>query len=443
MNKYLRKLLKIAVPLMISNVIAQVQMLIDRIFLGQMNTLYMSALGNVNTPLWMSMSVCFTLVTGASILISQNVGADDKDNIHSYAASMFKWNNVLPVLMFFFWFFFGEHVFKLLGVSESIMPYCKGYVRYFAPIYLIVGIEGSFNVIMQTSNYTKPLVYFGALRAGLNIILDYIMIFGKFGFPEMGIEGAAMATTISEYAGLLLTVHIVIKSKELFTRPSLKSIIRSPLKPFLTSAKLGINVAVEDFVWNLGNLAIIRILNSINELAAGIYSIVLSIEIIVVVLVVSLGNATMTLTGEARGNRNLKQFREICKIAYLACIGITTVSLAVSLAIPQLLLSLFTKDTAIITGCGIYLALISFNLYGKSANIIIGNGIRGSGNTIWMLKTQFLGLAFIVGFCSLFVYVFNWGIAGVFLAVIVDEIARALINFAKLKGIMKHWDSLK
>ena len=76
-KKYLPGLLNIAVPIMLSNLISQLQMLIDRIFLGHVNSMYMSALGNVTSPMWTTMSFCFSIVTGASILISQSVGAGD------------------------------------------------------------------------------------------------------------------------------------------------------------------------------------------------------------------------------------------------------------------------------------------------------------------------------------------------------------------------------
>ena len=101
-KKHLQKLMIIAVPIMLSNIISQLQMIIDRMFLGQMNTLYMSALGNVTAPMWTTMSFCFTIVIGASILISQNVGAGDHEKSESYAASLIKWNNILPILLFFF-----------------------------------------------------------------------------------------------------------------------------------------------------------------------------------------------------------------------------------------------------------------------------------------------------------------------------------------------------
>lgn len=439
-KKYLQKLMIIAVPIMLSNIISQVQMIIDRIFLGQMNTLYMSALGNVTAPMWTTMSFCFTIVMGASILISQSVGAGDNEKVESYAASMIKWNNILPVLLFFFWLLGGEYVLRAMGVSEDIMPMCLGYMRFFAPTFLIVGIESSFSVIMQTSNYTKPLVFYGIIRAGLNILLDWLLIFGRFGLPQLGIEGAAIATTIAEYGGCLFAFAVVVLNKSLKTKPSLKKVISAPSKPFLSSVKLGINAGLEDLAWNMGNLIIIRILNSIDVKAAGIYSIVFSVEVLAVVVIGAIGSGTMTLSGEAKGSGDIRQFSGVCKIAYLLCAGVAAIFLIISLIFPENILSLFTKDEKIITGCGIYLLLVCLNLFGKSGNIIIGSGIRGSGNTRWMFFTQIFGTFFVVGCACLFVYALDFGMTGVFLAVMADEAVRAVINLFKLRNILHDWD---
>ena len=160
-SNYVRPLLTIAVPIILSNIISQLQMLIDRAFLGHMDKMYMSALSNVSSPIWTTMSFCFSIVIGASIMISQRVGAGENEKTHEYAASMLKWNNVIPVLLFMFWLFLSEPVFRLMGVSDNLMPMCLEYVRFYAPIFLIVGLEASSIVIMQTSNYTKPLVWYG------------------------------------------------------------------------------------------------------------------------------------------------------------------------------------------------------------------------------------------------------------------------------------------
>ena len=434
---YSKRLLTIAVPIMLSNLISQIQMLIDRMFLGHMNKLYMSALGNVSSPLWTTMSFCFSLVIGASIMISQGVGAGNKEDTEQYAAAMMKWNNVIPFLLFFFWLIFAKPVFIAMGVSENVLPMCLEYTRFFLPIFLVVGLEASSMVIMQTSNYTKPLVYFGIVRSGLNVFLDWVLIFGKFGFPALGIKGAAIATTIAEYAGCAYAIYIFVTSKKLPTRPSLKAVMMAKIKPFIVSAKLGINTAFEDFAWNFGNLMMIRILNAINEMAAGIYSIIFGVEILVVVIIGAIGNGTMTLTGEATGKRDVRQYKGVCMIAYGMCVIVALVMLVVCLICPKQLISLFTSDKAIIETCGLYLILMCINLYGKSANIIIGNGIRGSGDTKWMFYVQIFGTIFVIACASFFVFVLKFGIAGVFFAVIADELVRSIINLSKFIRITK------
>lgn len=434
---YLNRLLKLAIPIIISNIISQVQMVVDRAFLGQKNPLYMSALGNVNSPIWMTISFCFSLSVGASILISQGIGAGNEENTEKYASAMMKWNNVIPILLFIFWLLCPQYLFRLMGVSENVMPFCLTYTRYYAPIFLVVGLEASSTVIMQTSNYTKPLVFYGAVRAGLNVILDWLLIFGNLGFPEWGIKGAAVATMISEYAGCIYAFYIFVTSKKLITRPSLKAIVSARLRTFVESAKLGLNAALEDFAWNLGNLMLITILNTIDEMAAGIYSMIFSIEVLVVVVVGAIGNGTLTLTGEAKGRKDVKEFKGICVVAYGISVILAVIMLIVCLLFPRSIIGLFTKDTAIITICSSYLIFMCLNLYAKSANMIIGSGIRGSGDTKWMFMSQIFGTFFVVGCASLFVFVLKLGIIGVFLAVIVDEIVRAFINLLHFLRLAK------
>ena len=80
-TEYKNKLVKIFVPIMLSSLISQIQMFIDRIFLGRMNILYMSAVGNATAPVWTTMAFVYSLSMGASILISQSVGEKDIERL--------------------------------------------------------------------------------------------------------------------------------------------------------------------------------------------------------------------------------------------------------------------------------------------------------------------------------------------------------------------------
>ena len=435
-SEYKNRLVKIFVPIMLSNLISQIQMFIDRVFLGRMNILYMSAVGNATAPVWTTMSFVFSLSMGASILISQSVGEKDIDKAKQYAASMVKYHNVIPILLFIFWTFCSPFVFKMMGVSPNVMDLCVTYTRLYAPVFLILGLGASYSVVFQTSNYTKPLVTYGIIRSVLNIFLDYVLIFGKLGFPRMEIAGAALGTTIAEYIGAFYMMYVTIaKRKKFFTSPGLKQILHAEIMPYLRSIKLGVNTALEDLLWNAGNLCIIRILNAINEVAAGIYSMVFTVEVIFVVIIGSIGNGTLTLTGEATGAKDFKLYRNIVKTAIKWSFLVAAFALIFISIFPRLTLSLFTTDEAVIEMSVIYIILVAANLFGKSGNIITGNGIRGYGNTRWMLITQIMGTCTVVGLAALFVFVFKFGIIGVFIAVLCDEAIRAVINFIRFLRI--------
>ena len=434
--EYKNKLVKIFVPIMLSNLISQVQMIIDRIFLGRMDILYMSAVGNATAPMWTTMSFIYSLSTGASILISHAVGEKDLEKAKNYAASMVKFHNVIPVLMFFFWLFCTPLVFKIMGVSQNVMKLCVTYTRIYAPVFLILGLGASYGVVFQTSNYTKPLVTYGILRSGLNIILDYVLIFGKFGFPRMEIAGAALGTTIAEYCGAFYLLYVTIDKKDnFFTSPGFKRIAGAKILPYLQSIKLGVNTALEDLLWNVGNLCIIRILNTISETAAGIYSMVFTVEILFVVIIGSIGSGTLTLTGEATGAKDHKLYRDVVKTSIKWSFLVAAFALIFISIFPRLTLSLFTTDKEVIEMSVIFIILVAANLFGKSGNIIVGNGIRGYGDTKWMLFTQILGTVGVVGLAALFVFVFKMGMLGVFVAVMCDEGLRAVINFIRFLRI--------
>lgn len=433
---YKNKLMKIFFPIMLSNLISQVQMLIDRVFLSNLDILYMSAVGNATAPVWTTMSFIFSLSIGGSILISQSVGEKNIETAKEYAASLIKFHNVLPVLLFFFWMFFSPQVFTLMGVSENVKELSVTYTRLFAPCFLIIGLGSSYTVVFQTSNYTKPLITYGIIRSGLNILLDYLLIFGNWGFPRMEIAGAALATTIAEFAGALYLAYIVItQKKKFFTSPGIKRILKSKIGLYFKSIKLGINSACEDLLWNIGNLCIIRILNTIDERAAGIYSMVFTVEILIVVIIGALGNATLTVTGEATGAKDHKLYRDVVKTSVKWSFLVAAFALIFISVFPRFTLSIFTKDKEIIEMSVIYIILVAVNLFGKSGNIIIGSGIRGFGDTKWMFFTQALGTVGVVSLSALFVFVFKLGMIGVFLAVLCDEAIRALINFFRFLRI--------
>ena len=153
----------------------------------------------------------------------------------------------------------------------------------------------------------------------------------------------------AEYVCAIYLMYITITKKDkFFTSPSLKRILGTKFRPYLKSIKLGLPTACEDLLWNLGNLCIIRILNTIDERAAGIYSMVFTVEILFVVVIGAIGSGTLTLTGEATGAKDMKLYLNVVKTAVKWSFLVAAFALIFVSIFPRLTLSLFTTDKEVI-----------------------------------------------------------------------------------------------
>ncbi len=433
----------IAIPIMLSNLISQLQMVIDRIFIGRLSVESMSAVGNASTPMWTTMNVIFSLTTGATILVSQAYGAKDYDRAKKILSSVFKYNNGIGIVLFLFWGFCPQVAFNLMGVDESIISMSIDYARYCSPLFLLNGIGASVMCLLQVSQKTNILAWYGLVRSLLNILLDYLLIFGNWGFPAMGVKGAAIATAIAELIGDLIVLLYVVTTKELALRPSFAAIPKAKFEYYVQMIKYGTPAALEGFAWNLGNLYLIVMLNKVSVEAAGIHSIIFGVELIAVVLVESIGSATLTLSGYETGSGNVKGVWDV--VVASATIGgiISFVNLVLFIVIPVQITGLFTTDETVLAAAPIYLLIVGVDLFPKAGNILLGAGIRGYGDPKWMLKTQLFGTVFVIGLSSILVMGLHKGIVELFILVVADESLRFILNGWKLLNIRKKAETVK
>ena len=175
-ENYIKKILAIAIPIMLSNLISQLQMMIDRIFIGRISLDSMSAVGNATNPMWTTMSAIFALTTGATILVSQAYGAGETEKAKDYLAALFKYNNVLGEILFLFWLICPQVAFHLMRVDESIIGMSIDYARYFSPIFILMGIGASISCMLEVSQKTKIMIWYGVVRSLANVVLDYALV---------------------------------------------------------------------------------------------------------------------------------------------------------------------------------------------------------------------------------------------------------------------------
>lgn len=428
-NGYLKKVLLIALPIIIQGLVIQFQTLINRVFLGNLKVAYLAAVGNSIFPFYATITIVIAASTGLTILIAQNLGAQKMDAAKDYLHNSIFYNSILSLLLFALWFFFPGSIFAVMGVAKSLMGYCIGYVRIISFFLIFLGIDTSIQAALQGAGITKPIMYSGIAKILLNILLDWIFIFGHFGFPAMGLSGAALATAISNITAIILLCLYAVNSKRLPFRINFKAVWGTRnFDKFKDVLRIGLPTGFESFIWYIGILIFLRILNHLNDLAVGIYTLIYGIDITVYGIYNGLAKASLTLVGNKIGEENEPEAKKVLTSCLSYNYVVVGVIFLVFFIYSKQILGLFTKEVTLINQSVLFFIIMSVTIFPRSLNVIVGSGIRGWGDTRWMLYTQILGTVFVIASANVTVFILKLGIAGIYLTIFLDEFIRAVLN---------------
>ena len=422
------RIFRIALPLILQQLCLQLQIWIDRAMLGHMDALYFSAVGNALVPYQAASSMIVAVCGGTAILTAQKLGSGDREGLRQAAECSFLGNSLISAAAFLFFFLCSGWLFGLMGVQSPVFELSLSYIRILSFSLLILGPVSTGTAVLQGLGLTKMIMLSGLAGNILNIVLDWILIYGRLGFPQLGIKGAALATVLANLAAAPMLLLYTFKSPKLPVRIRISAVKLSSLRQYKSVFRLGAPSGMEFALWNMGNVILVSYLNRLDIMAAGIYTLVFSIETFPLLIYSGFANAALTLVGQKTGEGCPLQARR----AGFMCLG-WSLMVCLGAAVlfrgfPGAILSLFTDDASMIGLSTPFMAFVAWILFPKAFNAVIGPCIRGTGDTRWMLYTQIFGSLFMVGAGYLLVFGFNMGLWGIFITLLADEAIRGVVN---------------
>ena len=421
-------LLKIALPIIIQGLVFQLQAIADKAFLGKIDTNYLSAVGIAQFPFFASVDALSAICTGLTIIIAMKFGAGKRKEIHENVNAAIAFNMLISLLLFVIWFTFSDEIFTLMNVNTELMQHCKDYVGIMSFFLILYGIDLSLQAALQGMGKTKPIMYIGLFKVLFNILLAWLLIFGKFGFPALYVKGAALATMISNLAGTLVLILYFVVSKELSANIKLHEILRLRWSLYKEVIRLGLPTGAEYLLWNISNLILVSLLNKQNVEVVAVFTVTYTVELFVYVIFNGIARATLTLVGNSLGAGNAKAAKNIMTRSIRYSMLIALIFSIMFAIIPRPILGIFTNDNALINMSVFYLLIRGITLIPKALNVVVGSGNRANGDVKWMLYTQIFGSVFVVAFSYGLVNGLAAGVMAIYLTLFLDESLRAALN---------------
>ena len=206
-----RTLLTLSFPVLISMTAEPLTALVDTAFVASLGSIPLAALGVGTTALSSLFWIFNFLNIGAQTEVAQAYGRGEENRASGIASLSLAMALGFAALLILLIIPNANWIASLMGASGEIQAKAVSYMQiraYGAPAVLLMAV--SFGVLRGLQDMRSPLWIALGLNA-LNVLLDWVLVFGKFGFPEMGVEGSALASTISQWLGALAGVWLIAK----------------------------------------------------------------------------------------------------------------------------------------------------------------------------------------------------------------------------------------
>ncbi|MDG1349838.1 MAG: MATE family efflux transporter [Crocinitomicaceae bacterium] len=401
-HKY-SSLLRVSMPLMVSGFIQSIVLLTDSAFLSRYDTLSFDAVGNAGLLFITCFMIMVGLGDGTQIILARRIGEKKQEQLAGVFSTALIIQFVFASLLFLGLYFGAPSLLNSIS-KNSIIAGLQGQfigIRAYAffPSCLFLIIQAYF----LAKGKTWPVLFSAIVTALSNIILDYSLIFGNFGCPELGVKGAALASTLSDVIGMLSMLFLFKMDKEnrlfglgFFNGKSTKNILK-------VSSPLMVQGSIALGTWTLFFMMIEQ--RGVFELTVS--QNIRSIYFLAFVPIWGFAGTTKTYVSQYLGNGKAELIPELQKRIQLLTTLFLLVTFHGAILYPELLVSWINPEEAYVEKSASILRLISMSVILYGIISVYYQTIQGSGNTFYSLCIELSTVLVYICACYLFITVFT------------------------------------
>ena len=431
MKKDIKLLLKLTIPIFLELILQVLLGNIDKIMVR--NDFVANAINQANSIIDMLTVSISVLAAGSLILVNQYKGANQPEKEKKIYSIAFYFNLLLSFVIGLSMLIFAEDIFKLMKVNPESFNDAVIYLRICGGTLFLQAILLTSTTFLRSNTFVLEgfivSTCINILNVGLNALFLYI-------FKLPSITAVALGTVISRGVGCIILIILVLKLAKI--KLSFKYALNSSFKELRKLLKISIPAAGESFSYSISQIVILAIINIIglrinyaSPIARTYANIVLPFSFI---FTSSISQAMQILLGRYLGGKQTHEAEVLINKTLLFSIAsslIISISLALSSSI---IFRLFTQDLEVVKLCCYIMWIEVFLEIGRAVNITLVRALQTSGDVIFptLLAIIFCWIVAVIG-SYIFGVTLKMGIVGIWIAMSIDELARAFIFIIRLK----------
>ncbi|MGR5133320.1 MATE family efflux transporter [Vibrio alfacsensis] len=333
-----KAILTVAIPVTLQTILFSSKGLIDLVMIGQLTEQSIAAIGVASRALFVATIFLAGVTAGGAMLTAQYFGAKDQIGVTRSTALTWVMATVAALIPLCVFHFYGDGIMRLSTNSEEIIVLGHQYLQVTGWSLFAVAFVGSVAAGLRAMHQAAVSTWFSGLGIALNILFNWVLIFGHLGFPELGLKGAATATVLSSVLEVVaITLFLRMKNHPLrFSAGELKPALQwQYVRPFFS---LSLPTTFNFLAWSGGLFAYTVIMGQTGEAGLVVLSVITPIEAFSLSFLTGIANASAVIVGNQLGANKPE-------LAYAQAKGFTVIAIGVTLLVS---VSLWLLQTSVL-----------------------------------------------------------------------------------------------
>ena len=432
-GEIIRDAVNVAWPSVLESFFVCLAGMVDTIMVGSLGSFAIAAVGLTTQPKFLGLAVFLSMNVAVSALVARRKGAGDRESANRIVRMALLITIGLTMIISSVFVAFASPIIKMVGSQADTHEYAVEYLQIIMGGLGFSTISLMLNAAQRGAGNTRIAMLTNVISNTVNVIFNYLLIGGNFGFPALGVRGAALATVIGTVCACTLSIASVLRKDGFINLRSVKGWIadRMSVRSLLN---VGSSAFVEQICLRIGFLLFSMTVAHLGTTQMAAHQIGMNLMSMSFSFGDGLSVASVTLIGQSLGRKRpdmAKIYGNVCQKIGLLCACLVA---TIYFLFGKQIFTLFSQEAVILEYGGQIMRILSVILFFQIEQVVLFGCLRGAGDTKFTALVSLISVTFIrPGMSWLLCYPLGIGLIGAWLGTFCDQVLRFILTFLRFR----------
>ncbi len=433
--------IRIAWPGFVELILTQLASMVDLMMVGSIGgarhtewgAQALSAVGLTNQPKFLLMAAFIALNTGVTAMVARCRGTGDSEHANLVVRQGLLFTFLTTVLVSVLGVVFARPMVIFMGsTEETVTEWATVYLQIQMAGFLTMALTSTITASLRGVGDSRSSMFYNLIANAVNVVFNWLLIYGNLGFPEMGVAGASLATVIGQLVAFVIASVIILRGNG-FLRLEMRRGFRPDRKTMGDLLHIGLPSMAEQLLMRLGMIVFSITVASLGTIAFATHQVCMNIQALSFMLGQAFAISSTSLVGQSLGKK-----RPDMAVAY--CTRCQRVGMAVSFLLTALfivsgrqIVRAYNSDPQIVELGGNIMLFLAFVQPFQASQFIVAGGLRGAGDTRAIAVITTITMMIIRPVLALVLVRAGFGIYGAWAAIAADQMTRTMLVFLRYR----------